>query len=344
MTLMSAISHSCNVYSTTSAIGLRPPRVLVAVDGFRLPTGIDLPGESAGHVPEPGTPQAIQLAAFNEQQVASSSKPVWHSGETLNFAIGQSTLAVTPLQIVRLTAAIANGGELVMPASSVRFTSGQANGVGSGRLETFGTCPAANWHSAASARLKWSWLGRTGTGRQVQLKVNVAGKTGTAEIGGQRSRSVYWLQSLLTRCRSCSSSYLMMAAQAASEAWPLAKKLTEKMLDERLIAPTGKPLISFRYRVSRLTDSAEDALFVNSASTDCLPDGSGFVADFSGTLPCSSERQEAGTCPGIPRGTQAEACIPARAALETLKMRLGERALEQSLSVDSYSQNSSRMM
>ena len=39
----------------------------------------------------------------------------WRAADTHSFAIGQSTLSATPLQIARVTAAIATGGRLVTP-------------------------------------------------------------------------------------------------------------------------------------------------------------------------------------------------------------------------------------
>jgi penicillin-binding protein 2 len=70
--------------------------------GFGAPTGIDLPGEAAGLVPE---------AAWKEDAIGE----VWTLGDTYNFGIGQGYLTVTPLQLVRATAAIANGGDVLAP-------------------------------------------------------------------------------------------------------------------------------------------------------------------------------------------------------------------------------------
>jgi penicillin-binding protein 2 len=60
------------------------------------PTGIDLPNESSGFVPQPDS--GIQRLA-----------------EAQALAIGQNRLTVTPLQMARVMAALANGGLLVQP-------------------------------------------------------------------------------------------------------------------------------------------------------------------------------------------------------------------------------------
>jgi penicillin-binding protein 2 len=65
-------------------------------------TGIDLPGESPGIVPD---------ARWKEQNWCET----WYVGDTYTFGIGPGYLAVTPLQLVNATAAIANGGTLLQP-------------------------------------------------------------------------------------------------------------------------------------------------------------------------------------------------------------------------------------
>jgi penicillin-binding protein 2 len=70
--------------------------------GFGTKTGIDLPGEKSGLVPDP----QWKRKARNEP---------WHPGETISVSIGQSFLLVTPLQIAAHTALIANRGKKVTP-------------------------------------------------------------------------------------------------------------------------------------------------------------------------------------------------------------------------------------
>ncbi len=70
--------------------------------GFGEKSGIDLPGESAGLVPNP----VWKMKTKNE---------AWYIGDTYHMAIGQGDVLVTPLQIANYTAAIANGGTLYQP-------------------------------------------------------------------------------------------------------------------------------------------------------------------------------------------------------------------------------------
>jgi penicillin-binding protein 2 len=70
--------------------------------GFGKPTGIDLPGEVAGIVPN----NAWKEALFGEQI---------YPGETYQAGIGQGYDVVTPIQLINAYAALANGGKLYQP-------------------------------------------------------------------------------------------------------------------------------------------------------------------------------------------------------------------------------------
>ena len=104
VTLADALGVSCNVYFFHFA-GLMGPRPLVAWAerfGFGRPTGVDLPGEAVGTLPSPENIRQLEGHA-------------WRTADTQSMAIGQGSLTATPLQMVRMMAAVANGGRLVTP-------------------------------------------------------------------------------------------------------------------------------------------------------------------------------------------------------------------------------------
>ncbi len=70
--------------------------------GLGIPTGIDLPGEASGFLPTPAWWNGI-------------SAEKWSLGDTYNVAIGQGSLAVTPVQLLSYIGAIANGGTVWRP-------------------------------------------------------------------------------------------------------------------------------------------------------------------------------------------------------------------------------------
>ncbi len=70
--------------------------------GLDKKTGIDLPGEATGLVPDP----EWKLKTKNEE---------WYIGDTYHMAIGQGDVLVTPLQVANFTSVFANGGKLYQP-------------------------------------------------------------------------------------------------------------------------------------------------------------------------------------------------------------------------------------
>lgn len=90
--------------------------------GFGVPTGIDIAGESNGIIPTPAWKlQAHSGPAFNPED------RVWYYADTCFMGIGQGDVTATPLQIARMTAAIANGGTLVTPHIANRVLDAQGN-------------------------------------------------------------------------------------------------------------------------------------------------------------------------------------------------------------------------
>ncbi len=99
--MIKAIAVSCNVYFFTIAtkVGVEKMASMARRLGLGSLTGIELPGEVAGLVPD----KAWKRQALNQP---------WYGGETLNNAIGQGFLLATPIQLVTMAARLANGKQL----------------------------------------------------------------------------------------------------------------------------------------------------------------------------------------------------------------------------------------
>ncbi|MEM1139535.1 MAG: penicillin-binding protein 2 [Pseudomonadota bacterium] len=104
MDLRDAIKQSCNVYfyDLGRRLGVEAIADMARQFGFDTPTGIEIPGEKGGVVPDPGWKRA------------TLGEP-WYPGETLNIAIGQGFLQVSPVQMAVMAARLANGGLAVEP-------------------------------------------------------------------------------------------------------------------------------------------------------------------------------------------------------------------------------------
>lgn len=76
--------------------------------GLGKKTGIDLPGESEGRVPDAEW-------KWNYFSSYSDSDRTWRGGDTTNLAIGQGDILVTPLQMACVYAGLARNGEIWRP-------------------------------------------------------------------------------------------------------------------------------------------------------------------------------------------------------------------------------------
>ncbi len=80
------------------------------------PTGIDLPGEASGFLPDPTWMKEVKGQN-------------WLLGNTFNVSIGQGDLTITPVELLNYIAAIANGGKLYEPRIMEKITDPQGNAV-----------------------------------------------------------------------------------------------------------------------------------------------------------------------------------------------------------------------
>ncbi len=99
-----AVAYSCDVffYNAGYETGYGPIADKARLMGFGSLTGIDLPGEVSGRVPD----EDFKQQRFGER---------WYGGDTVNMAIGQGYLQATPIQLAKMAAVFANGGKLVTP-------------------------------------------------------------------------------------------------------------------------------------------------------------------------------------------------------------------------------------
>ena len=85
--------------------------------GLGSHTGIPLPHERAGVVPD----REYYDYQF-EQGVFLRSGAQWFAGDTINLAIGQGNLLVTPLQMANVYAVVASGGKVHQPNIATKIT------------------------------------------------------------------------------------------------------------------------------------------------------------------------------------------------------------------------------
>jgi penicillin-binding protein 2 len=121
--LLQAITESCDVYfyNLGNLFYSQPSPVLqdgVRKFGFGQATGIDLPGELKGRVPDKYWKAEVGKTAEDK---------AWKPGDEINLAIGQGDLLVTPMQMCVALSSLANGGTLWVPHAGLRITDASNN-------------------------------------------------------------------------------------------------------------------------------------------------------------------------------------------------------------------------
>lgn len=139
--------------------------------GLGAPTGIQGVVEVPGLIPDP------------DWKLASQGDG-WARGDAVNMGIGQGFVQVTPLQMVRILAAIANGGTLYQPTLIDRIGAGGGAPEEPWPVQDAGQVPLSPEHLAVIQESLWNVANSssgTAAHRFTGLQVPVAGKTGTAE-------------------------------------------------------------------------------------------------------------------------------------------------------------------
>ncbi|MCL5036708.1 MAG: penicillin-binding protein 2 [Chloroflexi bacterium] len=165
-----AIAQSCDVTFYRLGNSLKLERLLkyAKAAGLGKKTGIDLPGETPGLLPDEEWKQKVY-------------KEPWYAGDTVNLSIGQGYLGATPLQMAVVTAAVANGGAVVVPKIVSRIIDAHGNTVLEKKPEFRGRYPVSDKNLAAVRKgMRAAVTGGTAMGA-LTSDVDIAGKTGTAE-------------------------------------------------------------------------------------------------------------------------------------------------------------------
>jgi len=168
-----AITQSCDVYFYDLAFHLGIDRMneYMRKFGFGEKTGIDLDGEKAGIYP-------------STEWKLRTRKSAWFPGEALIAGIGQGYVQVTPVQIARAVAILANKGKPVEPRVVERIDAPPDTENPfpiQGRKPV--RIPPNHWQAVVDAMIDVVHSQRgTAKGIAPGLTYQIAGKTGTAQV------------------------------------------------------------------------------------------------------------------------------------------------------------------
>lgn len=163
ITFIDAMAHSCNTAFINAGLRTGAERLVGLAEsmGLGATTGVALPGEQAGLLPD--------ARSMSPQDVA-------------NLAIGQGRIAVTPLQVATVMSAIANGGLLRRPRVVMEILSDDS--ARARRIEPVAPVRVLSEDTCRQVTFMLEAVTRWGTGTAAWVaEGGSCGKTGSAETG-----------------------------------------------------------------------------------------------------------------------------------------------------------------
>jgi penicillin-binding protein 2 len=243
--------------------------------GFGAPTGIDLPFESGGRVPDREWKRAFweetrevncrraeegypEVAETNPGHAAYLKRLAhehcvqgfeWRAGEAVNFAIGQGDVLVSPLQLANAYAAIANGGTLYEPRVGRALVSADGEIVREIEPSVKRELPVSD-ETLRYLQRALTEVPKEGTARGAfadfpQDKVSVAGKTGSADQQARETSSWFASYAPADDPQFAIAVFVHQGGTGGETAAPIARKIYEGIYGfgegAEAALPGGKP-------------------------------------------------------------------------------------------------------
>jgi penicillin-binding protein 2 len=171
-TIMCGFAHSSDTffYQVAGMLGANRLAYWAHQYGFGKPTGIDLPGEVSGIVPD------------DKWKMETLGQPMF-GGETYQAGIGQGYDVATPIQLITAYSALANGGKVLQPQVVRRIIGPDGSVVRPFKPIVKNRLPAKQSVLTTMRRAARNVLLVRHTYNLVDMPIVVAGKSGTAEFG-----------------------------------------------------------------------------------------------------------------------------------------------------------------
>ncbi len=168
--LRGAIVNSCNVYFYQAGLRVGIDEIVRVSRAFGLgePPGLGLGDEAKGNLPNP--------------QRGRRGQPNWTAGNTVIASIGQGMVVTSPMQVLAMVSAIANGGTIYRPFVVKKIVSLSGDVLEEYEPEAM---RQVNVNPETLAFMRQAMLGvvNEGTGQRSKVPgVPIGGKTGTAQV------------------------------------------------------------------------------------------------------------------------------------------------------------------
>ena len=226
LNMVDALKHSCNHYIYAVARQTGADKIIEVANRFGLgkPTGVDLPGELSGFVP-------------NKQWKMEKYGTKWGVGDTLNLSIGQGFILATPMQLACLITAIASNGKLFSPKIAVGAPNYVQLDLQQSNLEIIKTAlfntmntPGGTGYLSRLDYKSMHMAGKTGTA-QVQAKKNASDDLSRDNIAwGSRNHAIFSGYAPFDNPKYAISIYFDHGGGGGRASAPIAKKIMQDVL------------------------------------------------------------------------------------------------------------------
>ncbi|MFZ4456109.1 MAG: penicillin-binding protein 2 [Bacteroidales bacterium] len=230
--LSHSIEHSCNAYYCYALRNMlenrtKYPNIQTAFDtwkeymvkmGFGYKTGIDLPGEKRGLIPN----STFYNKIYGERG--------WRAVTIISIAIGQGEVLATPVQICNLAATIANKGFYVTPhvVRAIEDTIIEKKY----KIKNF-TGIDSKYYDVVQEGMALSVQAGTSTAAQLP-DIEICGKTGTAQNPHGEDHSIFMAFAPRKNPKIAIAVYVENAGFGARYAAPIASLMIEKYLKRKI--------------------------------------------------------------------------------------------------------------
>ncbi|MFL5799028.1 MAG: penicillin-binding protein 2 [Actinomycetota bacterium] len=149
--------------------------------GFGRPTGLDLPNEGSGLIPD------AKFKAVHYAKSPDTHADEWQPGDFLNMSIGQGDVGVTPIQLATAYSALANGGTVYRPHVLEKVKATDGSTVVTEKPRVNGHLPFTRKQMDYVRQALTGVVGPGGTASSAfatwpRDRIPIAAKTGTAEV------------------------------------------------------------------------------------------------------------------------------------------------------------------
>lgn len=191
-------------------------------------TGIDLPGEVSGRVPD-----AKWKAEWNEDYPEYQR---WLPGDTVNIAIGQGDMLATPLQVAASYSALANGGKVIQPHVLKEVYDSEGGVI----IETESKITAKPEVTSSSLNtivnsLRTVVTSGTGASAFRGFSVDISAKSGTAQMTGKDDYAWFVGYGPTSKPKYCVAVIIEQGGSGGGIAGPAVRQIFAKLFGKEVV-------------------------------------------------------------------------------------------------------------